>query len=570
MDTVLVLGDDTRSFLSVVRSLGRKGVHVHAAPYDFAGAALKSRYIRGVHRLPLYEQDPGAWLGRLLALAAELRPDFIIPCDDRGILPMHHHRAALGDLNLGLPNPLALELFYDKAATRELAIAEGVPVAVGKRLERGDTAEALVAAFGLPLFVKPRRSYRLEAITRRHSVAVCRTPAEVAAALARIGEPENFVVEAAAPGIGVGVSVLARDGVVSQIFQHRRIAEPADGGSSAYRESEPLDPELAGMTRALCAASRLDGIAMFEYRVDDATGGKALLEVNARCWGSMPLAVAAGVDFPALWYDQAVHGKVAPTARYRVPYYARNFFGDVYATAERLSLLRRAGLGTAAGAALGWAASFGRVLTGRESHDAFAWADPAPAFAEYAELTRLIAGKVARRLPRAGRRREARARAAVRAAWAARAADRPFEILVLCYGNICRSPYAAQALAQRLAGLSQPVAISGAGLGFAPGRPSPEIAREAAAARGVSLDAHRSAYADDALLARADLILTFDAKNAAMLAARGIGHAPVALGAFVGVKEITDPYGHDAAAFAHCYALIDRAVDAVADSLRRG
>ena len=33
-DKVLVIGDDMRSFLATVRSLGRQGLEVHVAPYD--------------------------------------------------------------------------------------------------------------------------------------------------------------------------------------------------------------------------------------------------------------------------------------------------------------------------------------------------------------------------------------------------------------------------------------------------------------------------------------------------------------------------------------------------------
>ena len=42
---MLLLGDDLRAFLAIARSLGRRGVEVHAAPSDFSSSALKSRYI---------------------------------------------------------------------------------------------------------------------------------------------------------------------------------------------------------------------------------------------------------------------------------------------------------------------------------------------------------------------------------------------------------------------------------------------------------------------------------------------------------------------------------------------
>ena len=59
---VLVIGDDTRSFLASVRSLGRAGVVVHAAPFAAHSPALRSRYISGVHWLPYYLGDGSEWL----------------------------------------------------------------------------------------------------------------------------------------------------------------------------------------------------------------------------------------------------------------------------------------------------------------------------------------------------------------------------------------------------------------------------------------------------------------------------------------------------------------------------
>ena len=43
------------------------------------------------------------------------------------------------------------------------------------------------------------------------------------------------------------------------------------------------------------------GVAMFEFKRND-SGGWILLEVNARPWGSMPLPLSLGVDFPYRWY----------------------------------------------------------------------------------------------------------------------------------------------------------------------------------------------------------------------------------------------------------------------------
>ena len=38
------------------------------------------------------------------------------------------------------------------------------------------------------------------------------------------------------------------------------------------------------------------GVAMIEYKLNPETGDWVFIEINARFWGSLPLAVAAGAD----------------------------------------------------------------------------------------------------------------------------------------------------------------------------------------------------------------------------------------------------------------------------------
>ena len=91
------------------------------------------------------------------------------------------------------------------------------------------------------------------------------------------------------------------------LFQHRRIREyPISGGVSTCCESMPLDPKLRDWSVALLKAMNWDGVAMVEFRYDEASGRAVLLEVNGRFWGSLPLAVHAGCDFPYEFYRSSV------------------------------------------------------------------------------------------------------------------------------------------------------------------------------------------------------------------------------------------------------------------------
>jgi hypothetical protein len=114
---VLVIGDDTRSFLSTVRSLGRQGLEVHVAPFDFRAPALASRYIHATHFLPYYLDGGQAWLDAVLALLREHGFSLVVPCDERGLLPLCLHRDALGAFcPLAIPSAEALDIYFDRCA----------------------------------------------------------------------------------------------------------------------------------------------------------------------------------------------------------------------------------------------------------------------------------------------------------------------------------------------------------------------------------------------------------------------------------------------------------------------
>ena len=83
----------------------------------------------------------------------------------------------------------------------------------------------------------------------------------------------------------------------------------------------------------------------------------------------------------------------------------------------------------------------------------------------------------------------------------------PARLLVMCNGNIFRSPFAAAAL-RRVAGPR--VQVESAGF-LGPGRRAPPDALAAAAGRGVDLSAHRSQLITAPLVQWADLIVVMDA-----------------------------------------------------------
>ena len=559
---VLVLGDDTRSFLATVRSLGRRGVAVHVAPANFRAPALTSRYVAAIHALPPWMEDGSDWLDAAEALLRQHRFDLVIPCNETAMLPLQHHRERLGALaRLAIPDDAAIATLFDKHATRALALSLGIPVAPGRLPCPHDNAQAVINELGVPLMVKPRRSYTIEQLDRRGRVQVVHDAAALAQLLPRL-DPAEYLLEGFFPGFGLGVSLLASQGRVLQAFEHHRVHEDLSG--SYYRISAAVSATLLNACAAMVGTLVYTGLCMFEFRRNAASGAWVLLEVNARPWGSLPLPVGLGVDFPWAWFRLLTTGEETERVAYQPGVFGRNLVPDLRAMLAEA----REGVGKLRGAAiLGrrvWEMT--RVLTGREVHDVLVRDDPRPALAELRNLLAEVLISLQGRLP--GRRLMARTQARARLRTALRrTADLPLHLLFVCQGNICRSPFAAAALQLLL----PDVKISSAGTIPRPGRCTPVFGLDAAKRFGVDLSAHRSAWLSAASATDATVLLVFDGVNQRTVVDRypNLAERVIRLSDLLDGADIADPIEGDAATFMRSYATIDAAVAKLARLVRK-
>jgi protein-tyrosine phosphatase len=142
-------------------------------------------------------------------------------------------------------------------------------------------------------------------------------------------------------------------------------------------------------------------------------------------------------------------------------------------------------------------------------------------------------------------------------------------ILVVCVGNVCRSPMAAALLARRLSGRGQGPAVESAGIAALVGRAADPIAVELLRERGIDLSGHRARQLTEELVTRADLVLAMEQGHvrsieAAFPHARGRVHR---IGRWQGF-DVPDPYGKPRAAFEHSLERIDRGIDDLERAIR--
>ena len=137
-------------------------------------------------------------------------------------------------------------------------------------------------------------------------------------------------------------------------------------------------------------------------------------------------------------------------------------------------------------------------------------------------------------------------------------------VLVICYGNICRSPFAAGLLARRLPSLE----VRSAGLEARDGKAAEPNATRMASRHEIDLRAHTAhrMLADD--VGWADLIIAMEGYQCARVRRRWPAGAAKThlLGDFFdrGPFLIADPYGHDDETFAATFERIARGVELLA------
>ena len=143
-------------------------------------------------------------------------------------------------------------------------------------------------------------------------------------------------------------------------------------------------------------------------------------------------------------------------------------------------------------------------------------------------------------------------------------------VLMVCMGNICRSPTAEAVLRQRLVGhgLDAQVEVDSAGTGgWHAGEAPDSRAQRHALRRGYDLSRLRARRVVEADFERFDLLLAMDEDNLSELQRLKPAGARAELRLFAAV-EVPDPYQGGAQGFENVLDLIEQASDGLLAELR--
>ena len=330
---ILVTDGDNRAALAITRSLGRKGHRVIVGEKTTRSLASVSRYCSEGWGYTDPLKRPDDFLDDLLRAVREKEIEVLLPVTEitTGLITENSARFD-GLCRLPLPDSNAFRTASNKMEIVRLAERIGVPVPVTRVLEKKGFDSRNMAGLSYPVVLKPHRS-RVRAGNgwQATGVSYARDPNELARHLGKMGVLEYPVLlQERIHGPGIGVFACYQNGKMVSLFGHRRIREkPPSGGVSVLRESIPVSPQARMFTEKLLDHLKWHGVAMVEFKMDERDDIPKLMEINGRFWGSLQLAIDAGVDFPDILIRIAEGKTVEPNFAYKKGVKTRWLWGDV-------------------------------------------------------------------------------------------------------------------------------------------------------------------------------------------------------------------------------------------------
>lgn len=324
---VLVTDADQRVALAVVRSLGRAGYRVHACSSSTRPLAAASRFCRSHTIVPDALTDPERFVDAVSGLARKRGADVLLPLTDASVLPTLSHRERFAPTRIPLPRLEAFRTAADKVAVQSLARSCGFEIPAQLTAARpGDRIDARGLRF--PVVLKPHASV---VAGMKHAVRYAAAPRELEDLLLDLPEAAfPVLIQERVVGSGMGLFLLVWEGRLRAAFAHRRLLEkPPSGGVSVRCESMGPATGLLDSAERLLRALDWQGVAMVECKAERDSGRAYLMEVNGRFWGSLQLAIDAGVDFPVMLVRLALGLPVTPVTGWRSPTRLRWSLGEV-------------------------------------------------------------------------------------------------------------------------------------------------------------------------------------------------------------------------------------------------
>ena len=339
---VLLTNGGARTSYAALRSLASIGLRCIASDASRLGMCQFSRLPAAKYQYTSHYQNEDEFISQLQQLVKEEKVSLIFPSHNETEVIAKNRDRFEQHITSIVPAYEHCVLFNNKKLSYDLAESLGIPTPRRVKYHNLDELDA-----GLKSSQIEKSVVKLLTGNSAKGVFYADTPAEAKDIVERLirefdlGQDRLPQVEEHVIGDGYGSSVLFWKGQPVADFTHRRLRDKIDtGGTSTLREAASHEG-IEAAAQKIFSSVGWHGLAMCEFKVCTSTGRFWFIEVNPRLWGSISLAINAGVDFPLLAYICSIEGRAAAInykskIRSANTWRARWLLGDVFVSIKNI------------------------------------------------------------------------------------------------------------------------------------------------------------------------------------------------------------------------------------------
>jgi predicted ATP-grasp superfamily ATP-dependent carboligase len=333
---ILILDGEHKNSLAIIRHLGKTNLYeIHTVAYIKNSISFLSKYAKKKFVITNPKVNIEVYVKELLQLLKNDNYLVLIPVSYLSFqICSAHKESILKFTHITIANEESIKSASSKIATYNLAHKLGVPYPDIIEVNTIDEIKNIEISY--PCVIKA--PYELG----KNVVEYANNKNELLEKYLKVYKKYNFndklpIIQKYIQGEGVGFFAFYQKGICKSFFIHKRLREyPVTGGASTAAEGF-YNKDIIEYGKKMLDSLQWEGVAMVEFKKDNSSGIYNLMEINAKFWGSLDLALVSGVNFPQMLIDNALNKEIKISENFKMERFQWILNGDLFHVLEKPS-----------------------------------------------------------------------------------------------------------------------------------------------------------------------------------------------------------------------------------------
>lgn len=271
---------------NILRSLASHGIEVYVADTSKRNICSMSKFVAGSYIYPDPFTQEEAFIGRLLEIIKELKPEVLLPTHDESLIIAKHRNKFPPELIIPIADYELQLTLSDKERATSIAKEAGVPIP-----HVYDNFEDIKS---YPIVFKA-------AISNSAKDVYFPGNKEDLQGLMKQYEGRKYLIQEKFLGCDYSVDcVRGKDYFQASVY--RALVTKTEGGGTTTQRIIVDKPILVEYAKRILDKVDYLGVCGMDFKVDDEAGKVGFIEINARYTGGLATPIAAGFDIPYIHY----------------------------------------------------------------------------------------------------------------------------------------------------------------------------------------------------------------------------------------------------------------------------